>query len=631
MIGSNIENFKILEVLGEGGMGIVYKAFDLKLERNVAIKILSTQALTNPRFIERFKREAKNQAKLSHPNIVTVYGFTETNNTFGIVMEYIKGETLEGLDERLGKIELLTSLRIIRQVLAGCAYSHSKGFIHRDIKPSNVIIGQDGVAKIMDFGISKSMTEGKGITKTGAKLGTILYMSPEQLRGQEPTRQSDIYSIGCTLYEMILGKPPFDYGSEFEIMEAHLKKEPLPLSELMENVPKALDQIISRALTKSNQKRYHSCEEFLHDINQLITKLEHSRNRRQITKKLSKPFRLKYVIVPIFIILFLGALLALVLNQTSFLWESDKTQNNSISINGNKITNPLKTNWQVIKTASSSNLNSVFFLDDSVGFICGENNTLLKSNDGGKSWQSVFDSSQNALMDIVFIDSEAGFIVGDDGLLLQTNNSGKLWVKRNIGVKEQLTKIIFLNDKRTGFITTTQGKILKTYNSGETWREVNTKINEIIYSISFADDELGFAVGWNGLLLKTEDAGENWNVVPRFTDKYLRDIVFNNKMNGVIVGGGGEIYRTSDGGIEWKLIQSGLISGLTSIPIYAENSSLILSSTDEILHSTDFGLTWLRTSTGSFTPLTKGIVTTNGIAYIVTFNGNIVKSEKSIN
>jgi serine/threonine-protein kinase len=145
MVGKTIDNYKVVAILGEGGMGIVYKAFDLKLERFVALKILSPQAFTNPNFIARFKREAKNQAKLTHPNIVPVYGFTEENNTLGIVMEYVEGETLEHLIRRKGHLDLIEALTILEQVLTGIGYAHSKGFVHRDIKPSNIIINNEGI------------------------------------------------------------------------------------------------------------------------------------------------------------------------------------------------------------------------------------------------------------------------------------------------------------------------------------------------------------------------------------------------------------------------------------------------------------------------------------------------------
>ncbi|HKB85017.1 MAG TPA: serine/threonine-protein kinase, partial [Ignavibacteriaceae bacterium] len=230
MIGTNIENYKVVEVIGEGGMGVVYKALDLKLERYVAIKILNTSKPPNPQFIERFKREARNQAKLNHTNIIPVYGFTDAENTLGIVMEYIEGETLEDLIRRERRLDLRFSLDVMRQVLSGVAFAHQKGFIHRDLKPSNIIISNEGIAKIMDFGISKSINETKDITKAGTKIGTIFYMSPEQIRGKPPTTQSDLYSLGVTFYEMLSGKTPFDYPTEFEIMEAHIKKMPARLS-----------------------------------------------------------------------------------------------------------------------------------------------------------------------------------------------------------------------------------------------------------------------------------------------------------------------------------------------------------------------------------------------------------------
>ncbi len=629
MIGSNIENFRILEVLGEGGMGIVYKAMDLKLERYVALKILGAQAITNPRFIERFKREAKNQAKLSHPNIVTVYGFTETNNTFGIAMEYINGETLDDLIERVGKIDLLTSLKIIKQVLSGCSYSHNKGFIHRDIKPSNVIIGQDGIAKIMDFGISKSLTEGKGITKTGAKLGTILYMSPEQFKGQEPTRQSDIYSIGCTLYEMILGRPPFDLNSEFEIMEAHLKKEPIELSGLMDDVPQVVDTIINKAMSKPTQKRYHSCEEFIHDVNQLIPKLEHSRNKGQIKKKLSKPLKIKYAVLPIIIILLLGALFAVLLNKTSFLWEAEK--NNSSSINSKtKNYEEIDVKWEVATTGIQANLVSIFSISEFEFILCSSNEILYSSN-AGKTWTSKTDSSIKNFTDIEFMDQQTGIVTGNDGLIMQTTDSGTTWVYKNLGYNEQLTRIYFLNGTGTGFITTTTGKIFKTTDAGQNWIDNKKNLGNILYGIDFYNSTSGYAVGWNGTILKTTDKGEDWTKEEPFTDKYLRDIKFTDIFNGIIIGGGGEIFRTTDGGKKWELIPSGIIAGLSSIVTFTSELSIILSTTGEILISTDFGFTWSKSSSGIFAPLADGVITNNGYIFIVSKDGKIIKSKNTIN
>ena len=154
LIGKMIENYRIVSVLGKGGMGIVYKAFDTKLDRYVAIKMLNSQVVDKERFIERFKREAKNHAKLSHPNIVTVHGFIEYSNLLGIVMEYVEGESLEKVIERQGRFNLYDVIYIIKQLLLGIGYAHSKGFVHRDIKPSNIILNKEGITKIMDFEIT---------------------------------------------------------------------------------------------------------------------------------------------------------------------------------------------------------------------------------------------------------------------------------------------------------------------------------------------------------------------------------------------------------------------------------------------------------------------------------------------
>src|SRR5690606_5389657 len=267
--------------LGEGGMGIVYKAFDVKLERYVALKILNSQALNTPQFVERFKREAKNQAKLNHPNIVPVYGFTEEVNIIGIVMEYVEGETLDQLIERKGRLNLLESLKILQQILRGTGYAHSKGFVHRDIKPSNIILNLEGEAKIMDFGISKSLSDTKGITRMGTKLGTVLYMSPEQIKALEPTQQSDIYSIGITFYEMLSGKNPFDIGTDYQIMEAHLKMNPPRLSTMVGNLGNEVDEVLSSAMHKSTKKRYQSTEQFLADVERLIEILEAPLEKRK--------------------------------------------------------------------------------------------------------------------------------------------------------------------------------------------------------------------------------------------------------------------------------------------------------------------------------------------------------------
>jgi serine/threonine-protein kinase len=268
LIGKLIDNYRIVSVLGKGGMGIVYKAYDTKLDRYVAIKLLNAQMQNREQFVERFKREAKNQAKLAHPNIVAVYGFIEYSDLLGIVMEYVEGESLEKVIERQGRFNLYDVIYILKQMLLGLGYAHSKGFVHRDIKPSNIILNKEGITKIMDFGISKSLFD-KDITRTSTKMGTVYYMSPEQIKGSDITNRSDIYSIGCTAYEMIVGQPPFDSSSEYEVMDGHLKRTVPKISTKLAGIPEQVDKLLQKALEKNPLDRYSTCESMLAEVNQL--------------------------------------------------------------------------------------------------------------------------------------------------------------------------------------------------------------------------------------------------------------------------------------------------------------------------------------------------------------------------
>ncbi|MCL6495707.1 MAG: serine/threonine protein kinase, partial [Ignavibacterium sp.] len=261
MIGKRILNYQIISLLGEGGMGSVYKAYDLQLERYVAIKIINPKLIKDPHFIERFRFEAKNQAKLNHPNIVTVYGFIETREATGFVMEFVDGSTISQLINNYGRLDLIYSLRVMQQVLLAIEYAHSMGFIHRDLKPSNIIIDKNGLVKVMDFGISKSLKENQNITRLGSNIGTIYYMSPEQIKGLSTTPRTDIYSLGITLYEMLSGTVPFNFKNDYDIYEAHLKMQPQKLSTVFTDIPKEIDDLILSALNKSDRNNFNNAFE----------------------------------------------------------------------------------------------------------------------------------------------------------------------------------------------------------------------------------------------------------------------------------------------------------------------------------------------------------------------------------
>ncbi len=277
MIGKVILNYKIISKIGEGGMGVVYKAIDLNLDRVVAIKVLHSQFLKNKELMERFKIEAKVQAKLIHPNICTLFSMFEHKGNLFMVMEYVEGISLSEILEKKGKIPLKKALNIFIQVLKGISTAHRSGIIHRDIKPSNILISKDGTAKVMDFGIAKIKGASK-LTKTGTHLGTIYYMSPEQVKGNEIDFRSDIYSLGATIFEVITGRPPFLGNTEFEILEAHIKSQPPLPSKINPDLPKIVDKIILKSLEKNPNNRYKSADEFRRALESLLNAIKNDTN-----------------------------------------------------------------------------------------------------------------------------------------------------------------------------------------------------------------------------------------------------------------------------------------------------------------------------------------------------------------
>ncbi len=640
MIGSRIDHYKIVDILGEGGMGIVYKAFDLKLERYVAIKILNAAALNNPQFIERFKREAKNQAKLTHSNIVPVYGFTEGMQLLGIVMEYVEGETLEKMIIRQGRLNLSQAIDIMQQVLSGAAYAHKKGFVHRDLKPSNIIISKDGIAKIMDFGISKSLKETKGITRTGVKIGTVLYMSPEQIKAQEPTIQSDIYSLGIILFEMLTGKNPFDFPTEFEILEAHLKKNPPKLINEHFGIPSEVDSIISKATNKSTSKRYQSGEDFNTDLNLLSAKLTIAENKRQNrrtrTRQINTPARnkMKFGLFAFIITIVFFGLFYFVYQIVDSYWRNNRISNTENDSGSNTYrTNPsyaLRSEWKGIYTGTDLNLNSISFADDFSAVAVG-NGIIIHSDNGGQDWHAAVDSGIGSINKVAAVSSFKFIAVGDSGLIWLSSNKGIDWEKRQSPVNFALFGLYFFESGRIGISVGVNGTIIKTIDGGLSWRKISAPTNELLYSISFFDDRNGIITGWNGTILRTEDQGETWTKLESFSDKYIKDIAILNKNNAVICCGGGEVFRTENGGEDWDKINTPTFSGLYSILFIDDKTGFVFGSKGEVLMSTDGGESWGQTSSGTFGTLNAAAKKSGGFVYAAGNNGIMIYSGTSLN
>ena len=273
MIGKTISHYRILEKLGEGGMGVVYKAHDTKLGRFVALKFLPTELTRDVEARHRFTQEARAASALDHPNICTIHEIDETNEgqTF-IAMACYEGESLKTKIER-GPLKLDEALEIAAQIAQGLAKAHGQGIIHRDIKPANILVTKDGFVKIVDFGVAK-LIGGAALTKAGSSLGTVAYMSPEQARGQEIDARSDIFSLGAVLYEMLAGRHAFPGEYDQVTLYAIMNENPEPVTALRSGIPIELERIVTKMLAKSPGDRYQRLDEFLVDLRALRKQVE---------------------------------------------------------------------------------------------------------------------------------------------------------------------------------------------------------------------------------------------------------------------------------------------------------------------------------------------------------------------
>ena len=290
MIGQSISHYKILEKLGEGGMGVVYKAHDTKLERTVALKFLSADLTANPQTKSRFIQEARAASRLDHPNISVIHeiGDTDDGRSF-ICMGYYDGETLEERIER-DPPDIETSVSIALQIAKGLQSAHKSGIVHRDIKPANIMITSGAEVKIVDFGLAKLMSE-SGITETGRSVGTLAYMSPEQLQGKKIDTRTDLYSLGVLLYEMITGQRPFAEEHYAALMYSIVNVDPPPPSLINPSVPKELDQIVLQLISKNPDQRYKSASAVVEKLNHYLSekKVPFHKNRAGLIGFISQP------------------------------------------------------------------------------------------------------------------------------------------------------------------------------------------------------------------------------------------------------------------------------------------------------------------------------------------------------
>jgi serine/threonine-protein kinase len=258
--------YELEELVGTGGMSSVYRAHDRLLERHVALKVLHQQYMADGDYVERFRREARAVAQLSHPNIVTVIDRGEQENRQFIVFEYVDGENLKSLLEREGRLSENAAIQLVLQIARGLSFAHVRGLVHRDVKPQNVLLDEDGRAKVTDFGIARSLGVQAGLTQTGTVMGTSDYISPEQARGGHADEQSDIYSLGAVLYELLTCEVPYPGDNFVAVAMRHINEPPPSVRERRPDVSPRLDEAVRRAMAKEPRDRFPSMDAFAAEL-----------------------------------------------------------------------------------------------------------------------------------------------------------------------------------------------------------------------------------------------------------------------------------------------------------------------------------------------------------------------------
>jgi serine/threonine protein kinase len=313
------ERYELEEVVGTGGMSTVYRAHDQLLERYVALKVLHPHYAGDEEYVERFRREARSVAQLSHPHIVTVIDRGEDDGQQFIVFEYVDGENLKQLVERTGPLPTRRAIELAIEIADALAFAHDHGLIHRDVKPQNVLLTPDGDAKVTDFGIARSFEVEHGMTQTGTVLGTSNYLSPEQAGGKPTSPATDVYSLGVVVYELLTGDVPFPGENFVAIAMKHINDPPPDLLERRPDVPLRLAAVVDRALEKDPERRFASMAEFAAELRRCLAELDTPDAERTLivpsrVLKESRPQRVRAPRsrVPIYVILALVAVAAIV-------------------------------------------------------------------------------------------------------------------------------------------------------------------------------------------------------------------------------------------------------------------------------------------------------------------------------
>ncbi len=301
------ERYRIIEELGKGGRGRVYKAYDLDLEEKVALKLINPEISADEKTISRFRRELKIARKISHKNVCRVFDLGKEGDKYYITMEYVSGEDLKSTLRRIGPLSAGKATSIANQICQGLAEAHRLGIIHRDLKPQNIMIDRNGNVRIMDFGIARS-EKAEGLTEDGVVIGTPEYMSPEQVEGNPVDERSDVYSLGIILYEMMTGRVPFDGMTPMSVASKHLTKKPREPREINAQIPRELNEVIMRCMEKERRNRYQNIEELLSNLIEIEKRMPSTdvikpAGKPFTSKEITLSFKLKKILIPASLVL----------------------------------------------------------------------------------------------------------------------------------------------------------------------------------------------------------------------------------------------------------------------------------------------------------------------------------------
>jgi eukaryotic-like serine/threonine-protein kinase len=312
------ERYELEELVGTGGMSSVYRARDRLLERHVALKVLHPHYADDEEYVERFRREARSVAKLSHPHIVTVIDRGEDGGQQFIVFEYVDGENLKQLIERTGPLPARRAVELSLAIADALAFAHEHGLVHRDVKPQNVLLTPDGDVKVTDFGIARSLDVEHGMTQTGTVLGTSNYLSPEQASGKATTPSTDVYSLGVVVYELLTAEVPFPGENFVAVAMKHINEPPPDLLEKRPDVPLRLAAAVDRAMEKDPDRRFAAMDEFASELRQCLAELDNPDAERTIIRQSpvlreSRPHRVRGARsrVPLYVVVALVAVAAI--------------------------------------------------------------------------------------------------------------------------------------------------------------------------------------------------------------------------------------------------------------------------------------------------------------------------------